>query len=192
MKKFTALAAVLLLLILAGCGPSGANVPDPPEMPSVSQTPDVLQPPEVPVPPSALPTSKIDRIPFDEDQLYAVACLGCEGPDGLSAYAEQYLDSENLPVHNISGGEYYLIIPRYPDMTMRLYRNSMEPAEKTLMYESAESEPFMVRCNVSDIFPDVTIQLTYQSETVEFSPYISLKDGNVEVGDRGYDLTTYA
>jgi len=190
MKKFAALAA-MLLFILAGCGSSVVNVPDPPEMPSVSQTPDVLQTPEVSAAPSVSQTSKIDRIPFDADQLYAVACLGYESPDGLAAYAEQYLDSENLPVHNISGGEYYLIIPRYSDMTMRLYRNSMESGEKTLMYESAESEPFMVRCNVSDIFPDVTIQLTYQSETVEFSPYISLKDGNVEVGDRGYDLTTY-
>lgn len=190
MKKFAALAA-MLLFILAGCGPSVVNVPDPPEMPSVSQTPDVLQTPEVSAAPSVSQTSRIDRIPFDADQLYAVACLGYESPDGLAAYAEQYLDSENLPVHNISGGEYYLIIPRYSVMTMRLYRNSMESGEKTLMYESAESEPFMVRCNVSDIFPDVTIQLTYQSETVEFSPYISLKDGNIEVGDRGYDLTTY-
>ena len=35
----------------------------------------------------------------------------------------------------------------------------------------------------------MTVELTYQGETVSFSPYISLKDGSVQVGERGLDLT---
>lgn len=185
MKKIAGMTAVLLLLLtLAGCSkPSHTNVPDEPEMPSASEVPNAEETT------SETKTSKIDNIPFAEDQLYAVACLGYEGEENRSVYAERYLDSETLPIHYVSTGEYYLIIPRYADMAMRLYRNSMVTTEGTLIYEEAGSRPFIVRCNISDIFPDVTIQLTYQGETVEFSPYISLKDGNVEVGDRGLDIT---
>ena len=66
---------------------------------------------------------------------------------------------------------------------------AIETTERILVYEEAESRPFIIQCNVSDIFSDATICLTYQTETVEFSPYISLADGNVEAGDRGLDIT---
>ena len=45
--------------------------------------------------------------------------------------------------------------------------------------------------NILENYSDVTVELTYQGETVEFSPYISLKDGSVQVGDRGIDITKY-
>ena len=35
----------------------------------------------------------------------------------------------------------------------------------------------------------LTIELTFQSEVVEFSPYISLESGNVQVGEKGLNLT---
>ena len=41
----------------------------------------------------------------------------------------------------------------------------------------------------SDIFADAVIRLTYQDESVEFSPFLSLKDGSVDIGARGLDLT---
>ena len=47
----------------------------------------------------------------------------------------------------------------------------------------------MIGCNVSDIFPDVTVSITSGGETVDFSPYISLKDGSVQVGARGLNIT---
>lgn len=191
MKKIALLTAVLLLLLaLAGCSePSHTNVPDPSKTPDTIETPSTSEPPNVSETPSESKPSKIDDIPFAEGQWYAVACLGYEGTDGLSAYTEKYLDSNTLPIHHVSSGEYYLIIPRYTDMTLRLYRNSMDTAERTLIFEETECHPFVVQCNVSDIFPDVTVQLTYQGETVEFSPYISLKDGSVQAGDRGLDIT---
>ena len=74
-------------------------------------------------------------------------------------------------------------------MAMRLYRNDMETAERILLYEEAVSRPFIIQCNISDIFADAVICLTYQTETVEFSPYISLEDGGVEAGEYGLDIT---
>ena len=183
MKKYVTLAAALLcLLALAGCNDSTKtdvlNTSD--VGTSNVDTSDVLDAPKV---------SKLDNIPFGEDQLYAVAYLGYEGIEDLSYYTENYLDNENLPIHYISKGEYYLIIPRYADMAVRLYRNDMETTESILVYEEMENRPFIIQCNESDIFSDTMIRLSAQTETVEFSPYISLMDGSVEVGDRGLDIT---
>ena len=97
--------------------------------------------------------------------------------------------TKTLPIHYLSKGEYYLVIPRYADMAVRLYQNDFETMDKSLLYEDMECRPFIIQCNVSDIFPDATIRLTHQTETVEFSPCISLKDGGVMVGDRGLNIT---
>lgn len=160
--------AVLMLcfVLLTGCATT--NSPAPTEVPE---------------------TSKIDAIPFAEEQLYAAAYLGYQETEKLAFFTETYLDSENLPTHYISDGEFYLIIPRYSDMTLRLYRNDFETSERILIYEDPQCRPFLLQCNVSDIMADVTIELTFQSEVVEFSPYISLESGNVQVGEKGLNLT---
>lgn len=134
-------------------------------------------------------TADKEKINFTDNQLYAVAYLGYEEPEDLDYYKNKYLDGEGAPIHRFSGGEYYLIIPRYEDMSVCLYKNDMETMGKTLVYESAGCEPFIIQCNISDIFSDVTVEFEYQGEKVEFSPYISLKDGSVVVGDRGLDIT---
>lgn len=133
--------------------------------------------------------SKIESIPFLKNQLYAVAYLGYDEVNDLSFYIKNYLDSENIPIHYLSKGEYYLVIPRYSNMSLSLYKNDIQTMESSLIFEEKECRPFIIQCNVSDIFSDVTICLTYNEETVEFSPFISLKDGTVEVGDRGINIT---
>lgn len=133
--------------------------------------------------------SKQDEIPFSQGQYYAAAYLGYQQIDDLDYYAQQYLDSDQLPIHYLSNGDYYLVIPRYEGMHLALYRNDLESGEATLFYEEPNAGPFILQCNVSDIFADATIQLTYEDETVEFSPFISLKDGSVDIGERGLDLT---
>ena len=114
--------------------------------------------------------------------------LGWEEMEGLADYQAAYLQGESVPVHYISPGEFYLIIPRYPDMAVKLYRNDINGAAPALTFESAACVPFVVQCNISDIFSDVTVELSYGGEAVSFSPYISLKDGSVQVGERGLEL----
>lgn len=178
MKKLLVFVlAFLLLFTMIGCsdGPN-ADMPDMPDA-VTSETPNLPK------------ASKLDAIPFGDGQLYGVAYLGYEEMPALTFYIENYLDDENLPIHYISNGEFYLVIPRYADMAMRLYRNDNETTERILVYEEAESRPFVIQCNASDIFADATISLTYQTETIEFSPYISLVDGSIEVGEQGLDIT---
>ena len=133
--------------------------------------------------------SKRDNIPFQEGQLYAAAYLGYQQIDDLDYYLERYLDDSQLPTHYISNGDYYLVIPRYDGMELTLSRNDLETSQPTLLYEDPDCRPFLLQCNASDIFADATISLTYEGETAEFSPFLSLKDGSAEIGDRGLDLT---
>lgn len=130
-----------------------------------------------------------ESIPFKEGQLYAAVYLGYQEMDRLEEYAGRYLDSDQVPVHYLSDGDYYLVIPRYSGMHLSLYRNDLETSQPSLIYEDPNCGPFVLQCNVSDIFADATIRLTYEDETAEFSPFISLKDGSVDVGERGLDLT---
>lgn len=133
--------------------------------------------------------SKRDNIPFQEGQLYAAAYLGYQQIDDLDYYLERYLDDGELPVHYLSGGDFYLVIPRYDGMALALSRSDIETLQSTLIYEDPDCRPFLLQCNASDIFADAVIRLTYQDESVEFSPFLSLKDGSVDIGARGLDLT---
>ena len=134
-------------------------------------------------------TSKRDAIPFETGQLYAAAYLGCQTADGLDCYAQRYLDSDKLPVYYISNGDYYLGIPRYDGMSLSLYVNDIGTSLGTLRFRDPDCRPFVIQCNASDIFADVTVRLEYNGEAAEFSPFISLKDGAPMIGERGLDLT---
>ena len=134
------------------------------------------------------PALPYENITFQEGQLYAAAYLGWEEMEGLSDYQTAYLKGESVPVHYISPGEFYLIIPRYPDMAVKLYQNDINGAAPVLLFKAENCVPFVVQCNISDIFSDLTVELSYGGEAVSFSPYISLKDGSVQVGERGLEL----
>ncbi len=133
--------------------------------------------------------SRQNAIPFEENQWYAIAHLGYQQMDDLDYYVEQYLDSDKLPIHYISNGDFYLVIPRYSGMQLSLSVNDMETQESHLRYEDPDCRPFIMQCNVSDIFPDVTVCLSYKGETIEFSPFLSLENGALDAGEYGLDIT---
>lgn len=140
-------------------------------------------------PGAASSDAREEPIAFSETQLYAVAGVGYDDLTELPFYLERYLDGESVPIHYLSGGEYYLIIPRYEDMDLKLYKNDMVTERSDLVFEEKSCKPFLIQCNISDIFADATISLTYREETVEFTPYVSLQDGSYLIGDRGLDIT---
>ena len=133
--------------------------------------------------------NKLNNIPFEDGQYYAAAYLGYQQITGLEVYAEQYLEHDRIPIHYLSSGDYYLVIPRYAGMSLSLFRNDIETGETILIYEDPDCRPFILQCNASDIFADATVRLSYGGETAEFSPFISLKDGEIEIGAKGLDIT---
>ena len=193
MKKLMIVAVMLFgFLVFSGCSIQSGNITDlasdsPPDI--TSPVTPTHAPDHTDATPEITPASKRDAIPFEPGQLYAVAYLGYQTADGMDYYAERYLDSDKLPVHYVSDGDYYLVIPRYDGMSLSLYVNDFETSLGTLRFRDPDCRPFVIQCNVSDIFADVTMRLEYNGETVEFSPFISLKDGSLMVDERGLDLT---
>ena len=137
-------------------------------------------------------TGKQDSIPFEDGQYYAVAYLGYQQIEDLDYYTKNYLDSDKIPVHYISSGEYYLVIPRYSEMELKLYKNDFDTSQPALIYEDPDCEPFIIQCNASDIFADATVKLSYKDDNIEFSPYISLENGSVYIGQMGLNITKSA
>lgn len=135
------------------------------------------------------PSSNPSRVPFGDGQLYAAAYLGYQEINNLDYYVHQYLSSSKLPVHYLSSGDYYLIIPRYSGMSLSILKNDINTLEPALIFEDPDCRPFIIQCNASDIFADAVIRLSYGSVKTEFSPFISLKDGSVETGADGLDIT---
>lgn len=192
MKNRTMIAVLLfIILVLSGCGQSGDTT-----SPTPGSTPNIISP-DTPDPalgdagtaPDTSAISKRDTIPFDAGQLYAAAYLGYQTIEGLDYYADRYLDSAELPIHYVSDGDYYLVIPRYDSTSLSLYVNDIETSLSTLRFFDPDCGPFIIQCNTSDIFTDITARLGYNGETAEFSPFISLKDGELMIGEGGLDLT---
>ncbi len=142
-----------------------------------------------PLPEASLSVEEKTDIPYTEQQLYAVAYIGYDEYSELQHYTDKYLYDENLPFHHLSSGEYYLIIPRYEDMTLSIYENDIETQSSALIYKSPTSHPFVIQGNISDIFSNMTIEFSTDDDKTSFSPYVSLKDGSIMVGDRGLLLT---
>lgn len=185
------LAALSLLAALAGCAQNGGA----PEDTSGSAQSDTSSGSQSAAPEGSASASgpaaagKRGSIPFGEGDLYAAAYLGYPEITDWDYYADRYLDSGDVPAYTVSDGEYYLVIPRYDGMDLALYSFDVESEERTLLQEESGCGPFIVRCNISDIFADAVICLTYQGETVEFSPFLSLENGLPVMGERGLDIT---
>ena len=189
MKRMAILLVIsALCLSLAGCGLGHGQVGSPassqPGTSAAAETAGV-QAAETAAPETEPPKS----VPFQDGQLYAVAYLGYGSIDDLDYYMENYLNVTSLPIHYISGGEYYLIIPRGDEMTVKLYVIDPETSTQTLIYEEAECRPFIVQCNASDIFADLAVEISGPEGSAGFSPSLSLRDGSVQAGDSALDLT---
>ena len=102
---------------------------------------------------AATPTpDPLSTLPYEGGQLYAAAYLGYLEPKDLDFFRQTYFGGRELPVHHISDGDFYLIIPRDPNATVRLLRNDMLTQTSSIFYEQPDGSPFVIGCNVSDIF----------------------------------------
>jgi len=101
MKQRTILSTLLLCaLLLAGCG-------------TAAQTPDATPTPAQEAAATPTPTpDPLSTLPYTDGQLYAAAYLGYQAPTDLDFFRQTYFGGRELPVHHISDGDFYLIIPR--------------------------------------------------------------------------------
>ena len=87
------------------------------------------------------------------------------------------------------GEELYLIVPRDKDAKVTVYEYTFEMATKEkpeksgkVYYKSETGSPFIVKGNISDICPNMQIELTSRNgESYTFSPSLSLENGKLSV-----------
>ncbi len=133
-------------------------------------------------------TKKYKEIEYEDNEIYAVAYLGYNELTNLELY-EEYVDINCLNTYYLSTGEYYLIIPRYEDVDTRILFNDITSGGSTYFADLTNGKPFIVQGNISDIFPNITLEFKYQEEVYSYTPYISLKDGSFIVSDEGINIT---
>lgn len=124
---------------------------------------------------------KIDK---DTDKLIAVATV-----DSEDEVKEKYFN-ENFLLYETNGEELYFIVPIQKNVTMNIYSAVMEEADivKDKLIAST-NKPFILKCNVSDIIPNIIIEIKQNNIVYEYSPYISLKDGSLYVNEYVMDIS---
>ncbi len=120
----------------------------------------------------------------DTDKLIAVAIINSE-----SDVKEKYFD-EDFMLYEANGEELYFIVPIQKNVTMNIYSAVMEEADivKDKLIAST-NKPFILKCNVSDIIPNIIIEIKQNNKVYEYSPYISLKDGSLYVNEYVMDIS---
>ena len=124
-----------------------------------------------------------------------------------SGYMEEFDFLDSVPdeywASTASGCDFYLIIPA--DENSKVEVNTLELANDDevvsfntveTIYQQDNGAPFLLKCNVSDIFPECRIVITDSSGDVfEWSPMISMRDGSIfttgEDGRKAHDFTHY-
>lgn len=118
----------------------------------------------------------------NEEQLLAVAFLGgLEGEYDYSAINKYYTESEisKFKIIETDGEELYLVVPRYNNNVVISSLTMTEDGGTISRVVEEISEPFFLKCNISDIFPNAEIKFMNNKKEYKYSPYISLKDGSV-------------
>ena len=103
---------------------------------------------------------------------------------------------ESVAIVDCGGQELFALVPA-EGWSMTVYPVTMsENADfddhtDTPLYETKANEAIVLRCNVSEIFPDTLVRMTKDGERYDFRPAISLKDGHISETDGCLDLTLY-
>lgn len=180
MKCITILAAVLIpLVFLFGC---------------VVKKPQVLDGPDMEYKDKNFRNDYANVFDFDNydgSPVFAVAFLGYgDRMEFRNTYVEGVFASlgddaiKRVEHINYEGDEWYLIVPRYhEDVTIR----NLDTEEEHTIYNG---QAFTVRCNLSDLHPNLEISTELQLSGHIFSPQIG-GDGKLVPNPDVWDVTDY-
>ncbi len=186
--------------------PENADI-SPAELPltNVGDTADVPQSAYTPVVPIEAPVeeNEMDRIRAaakEQGCPLAVAYLGFDfdvlaDELDVAAIMAAYPCTADTAYIDAGGDEAYLLIPTDPNASVWIDRlvltddGQLLPTGGTLY--AGGSAPIILRCNVSDIMPNVIVRVESDNgQAEESSPTISLRDGSVSMPG-AYDFTKY-
>ena len=128
------------------------------------------------------------KLPFEKDdgKLLGIMYIGGLEEDYDYTIAEKYFNTREFETIELGGTEKHLIIPR--ECEVEVYSLSMgeiddENFSFDEQYVKTMNEPFYITCNVSDIMPNSLLRVKKDGKQYSYSPYISLKDGELMLED---------
>lgn len=165
---------------------------------------------ETTVPPKteqyADPYLAVFRDVIGENDFCAVSCLGYL--DGsyyeIMSHIEDLGMLEEFPFLEIpkenylplEGGELYAVIPADADATVTVYTGVMDETDFTVKAERKLAEfiggaPVLLKCNVSEIMPNVVLEITENGRKYTYSPSLSGENGKLVETEGVYDFSPY-
>ena len=142
---------------------------------------------------------EFQSINWRDNDAAAVICVGMYTNESdlrdsglLDRYSKSY-GLENLETVQTKGDEWYIVIPRHSKATVKVIAVEIDEncnLHKSMLLAERDGRPFLLRCNVSDLYCNVAISIEGKDgkPLVDYSPMISLKDGKAFVRlSRGID-----
>ncbi|MFI3253126.1 MAG: hypothetical protein R3Y63_02125 [Eubacteriales bacterium] len=134
-----------------------------------------------------LPETAISTVLWEEEQILAVIQLSqhyeqLDYTQEISSSVQQYfpdIQGSIIPEYVFDGYETYFVIPRDPDEKISVYDYVFTEADLEkgdLLLEIQGEKAFTIRCNVSDLFPNLLLEVGEKSLTLS----TSLKDGSLQ------------
>ena len=121
------------------------------------------------------------------NQLIAVKSLGynlnlqdaAQKPD-FKDFATRFPAAKDPILVEMEGDEIYCIIPRYKACSVAIYVYDAITDERigTPVYEGS-NRPILLKCNISELFPNSMIVVEYKDQVIEYSPRIDLAFGDL-------------
>ena len=196
MKRMrTLFICILLAMLLCGCKDTHKDAVA--ETKSGSETSSVDEKKNL---------SSIQKLLKDEECIIGTVFLGYveydASKDDINNLLKSSLESEypfiqeSVDIVDCGGQEIYALVPA-EGWSMTVYSVTMsENAEyddhtDMPVYETKANESIILRCNVSEIFPDTLVRLEKDGKSYDYRPVISLKDGHIADTDGCLDLTLY-
>lgn len=189
----------LVLISLSGCMDSA-----PPDGTDTEQTTETTTVPETEQPSD--PHLDNFRGVLGENDFCAVSHMGyLDGSyDEILSHVEDLGVPESFPFVKIpkenyvslEGGELYAVVPADPDAVVRVYSAVLDETDYTvkadqLLAEFTGGEPILLKCNVSEIMPNVVLQITADGKTHTYSPSLSGENGRLVKTEGVYDFSPY-
>ncbi len=192
-KKLLALVlAAVMTVSLVACGGGGdAGSDKPQQKPTPTATPETNIYKNTDI-------HWIKQLMLDNDMAFAIGYLGYY--DGDFDGLEDYFDSLGLKDEGFSfvyeipedyyveheGGELYMVVPLHEESTVTVSEwiideyNDWQGEEGNVLYHEKTGHPVLVKCNVSEIVPNLLICIEDNSGNSNYyTPYISGMDGLV-------------
>ena len=159
--------------------PTDAPTPTPPATPEPTEEPT---PSPEPVPDSPLPSwEELQRTLYETNAYCAALYLGRSSAASLSDALPELLAQKGLDGISYLADEVFILIPG-GDKVLSLYnyvletQNNYDAYPGALLYSSAERCAVAVRCNESDVRPNVLAVFSGLDGEQSFSPRITLEN----------------